>query len=183
MHALLQSCRAPLERHIQLRLGAHLRRVVEVEDVYQESVAEALASLPQFRGTDERCLLKWLKGIAEHVILNLARRRRIDRVLYVDHEAPASTPTPSKAMRRENRGDRLQAAIDTLPAEYREAVLLVRIEGLPIQEAARRMNRTAKAVMHLLGRALAQLKDHVGNTESLSLPRGTRLDGGANDDH
>ena len=179
--ALLELCGTRLTRHIQLRLGDCLRRVVDVDDVYQEALAEALASMAHCRATDERSFLKWLTTIAEHVILNLARRRRIDRVLYVDHEAPAVVPTPSVAMRRENRMDRLQEALDALPEEYRRAVLLVRIEGLAIDEAARRMDRTPKAVAHLLGRALKKLKETLGDTESLGLPPGSMLRGGSHD--
>jgi len=48
--------------------------------------------------------------------------------------------------------------------------MLVRIEGLQIKEAAERMNRTPKAVAHLLARALKQLKERFGDTESLHLP-------------
>ena len=180
--ALLDAFTPQIKRHIELRLGGYLRRVVDTEDVYQETVAEALISIPRCRATDKPSVQRWLKSIAEHVILNLARRRRIDRVLYVDHESPSATPTPSKSLRRESRRNRLQDALDTLPADYRKAVFLVRIEGLTIKEAARRMGRTPKAVMHLLGRALKRLKEDLGDTESLSLPPDAILREGADND-
>ena len=49
-------------------------------------------------------------------------------------------------------------------------IRLCRIEGLPIEEAARRMNRSASAVKMLLWRALRELKGRFGETESLNLP-------------
>ena len=73
-------------------------------------------------------------------------------------------------MRREERRDRLQQALADLSPDYREAIELVRIRGLQVKEAAKRMNRTPKAVMHILARGLKELKSAFGETESLSLP-------------
>ncbi len=72
---------------------------------------------------------------------------------------------------------RFQDALERLPPDYRTAIRLVRLEGLKIHEAAAQMNRTPNAVMHLLGRALKQLQDSLGDTESLNLPRGHELYG------
>ena len=47
---------------------------------------------------------------------------------------------------------------------------LARLDGLPIQEIARRMDRSPNAVSQLLARALKQLRSSFGDTESLGLP-------------
>jgi len=93
-------------------------------------------------------------------------------VIFVEQEPIAldSEPSPSKGLRREERLSRLKEAIDNLSPEYREAVLLVRIKGLKVKEAAGRMNRSPNAVTHLLLRALKKLKEDLGDTESLHLP-------------
>ncbi|MCZ6796204.1 MAG: sigma-70 family RNA polymerase sigma factor [Planctomycetota bacterium] len=180
--ALVASCRTRLEAHIRMRVGDHVRQDVSLDDVYQEAVTQALGSMVHCRANDEASFLRWLKGIAEHVILTLARRQRGDKLLYVDHDASAREPTPSKVVRREERLDRLRDALDSLSPDYRTVVYLVRIEGLKIKEAAERMNRTPKAVMHLLGRALKKLKDTFGDTESLSLPPRGLMNGGSGHD-
>jgi RNA polymerase sigma-70 factor (ECF subfamily) len=179
---MLGEARPRLEAHIRMRLGPHLRREVSPEDVYQETLARALKSLPQCRADDEESFFRWLRGIAEHVILNLARRQRGDKLVYIDHDAPVAGPTPSKLLRREERFERLREALDALEPDYREVVYLVRIEGLKIKEAAERMNRSPKAVMHLLGRALKKLKETFGDTESLSLPPRRLVNGGERND-
>jgi RNA polymerase sigma-70 factor (ECF subfamily) len=169
---LIAECREALVTSVRRRIGAHLRSEVEVEDVIQETYAQALTSIERFQWGGEGSFLRWLRGIAEHVILNLARRQRNDPILFVEHDQPHGGPSPSKSLRRDERLDRFQEALDSLPSDYREALILVRIEGQQIKEAARRMNRSPKAVKHLLARALGKLKDAFGDTESLSLPPG-----------
>jgi RNA polymerase sigma-70 factor (ECF subfamily) len=180
---LLTEYRARLERHVQARLGAHLRSKVDVQDVLQETYARAWKSVERFRWAGSNSFLNWLKGISEHVILKLASRHRPRQVIYVKDRTRHADITPSRAQRREERFDRLQEALDRLSPEYREAVMLVRVEGLQIKEAARRMNRTPKSVAHLLARGLKKLKEGFGETESLHLPP-RRLEGGeANHEH
>ena len=73
---LIDSSQSALEAHIRRRLGRHLRQEFAPEDVFQETVAEALESMGGCRALDDRSFLSWLKGISEHVILNPARRQR-----------------------------------------------------------------------------------------------------------
>ena len=73
-------------------------------------------------------------------------------------------------MRRQERFDRLEAAVKQLAPEYRQVILLCRIEGLTSAEAAERLNRSPAAVRQLLLRALRELKQTFGDTESFNLP-------------
>ena len=182
--AAAAECRERLEGYVRTRLGSHLRPVVEVEDVVQETYAQAIASISRFEWRGEESFLRWLNRIAEHAILNLAKKQRArgGAVLFVEHDAPGGDPAPSRAMRREERRDRLQQALDDLPADYREAIQLVRLQGLQVKEAAARMNRTPKSVMHLLARALKELKSGFGDTESLTLPPDELQQEGERDD-
>jgi RNA polymerase sigma-70 factor (ECF subfamily) len=165
-----------IDRYVRLRAGDHLRRKVEIEDVVQQTFAKAFTSLGQFRGRDGATFLRWLRGIAEHVILELARYHRRDQVLYMDHdEISPSDVSPSRGLRRNERFDRLQEALETLSPTYRDVVVMARLKGLRIDEIARRMDRSPNAVAHLLSRALVKLRKAFGETESFSLPA-RRLD-------
>jgi RNA polymerase sigma factor (sigma-70 family) len=168
---LIERARSALGAHIRRRLGSHLRQEIESGDVFQETIAQALESIGGCRARDEKSFLRWLKSASEHVILNLARRQRSSRILYLEHDAPADDPTPSRRLRRDERWDRLQNALSGLRADRRKAVQLVRIEGLKIKEAAAEMGLSPRAVVHLVGRALEQLHSTLGETESLTLPR------------
>ncbi len=168
---LLGQSREELEKFVTTRIGDHLRSRVETDDVLQDTCARAWASIGEVRWTGPDTFVRWLKGIARHVILQQADRARHDELIYLQEvRATGDDVSPSRSLRREERFDRLQASLDSLSPDYREAVMLVRIEGLQIKEAARRMKRTPKAVTHLLARALKTLKDSLGDTESLHLP-------------
>ncbi len=180
--ALVQSQADELDKYVRLRLGTHLREYVEVDDVLQEAYARAFQSLGTFRDQDERSFRRWLRRIAENVILEIVRRQRRDQVVFLERDVPSADPSPSKTVRREERFDRFQDALRKLPPDYREVVLLSRIEGLRIKEIAQRMNRTPKAVAHLLARAMTRLKDLLVDTESLSLPPRRLEDGEPHDE-
>lgn len=162
--------RPRLETLIRLRTGHSLGKKVDVEDVVQETFLKALDSIKTSRPLNEVSFFGWLAKIAQHVILNLARRHRQRRTAPLDHEVATADPSPSHAARRGERFERLQRALDSMSPEHREVILLARIEGLPLKEVGERMNRTAGATAQLLWRALAKLREHFGETESLSLP-------------
>lgn len=161
-----------LRGFILTRLGSHLRSEIEVDDVLQETLAQAWSSIACFQPRGPSSFPRWLNGIAEHVILNAVRRlrRRAASVLFLELDAPSQDPSPSKRARREERMDRLQRAMDGLSPEHRQAIHLVRIDGLAVKEAASRMGRSPKAVAHLLSRGLQKLREAFGETESLGLP-------------
>ncbi len=154
------------------RIGRFLQGRVEPEDVLQETYARAWKSIASFRGEDSSALLGWLKGIAEHVILDLLGQHKRKDIMFVEEprDSPRPEPSPSKGLRREERLSRLEKALDSLSPEQREIITLVRIEGLKIKEAAGKMNRTPNAAMKLLSRALKKLKEAFGETDSLHLP-------------
>lgn len=169
---LIEEHRPALERHVRTRIGEHLRSKVEVDDVLQDTYLRAWKSMDGFQWMGKGSFLRWLKGIAEHAILKLVNRHGREEVIFVEEETarPDLGPSPSKALRRGERFSRLEEALDALSPEHREAVMLVRIKGLKVKEAAERMGRTPNAVMHLLLRAMKKLKDVLGETESLHLP-------------
>jgi RNA polymerase sigma factor (sigma-70 family) len=177
---LVRECRPELEKYIQARIGDHLRSRVEPEDVLQETCTCAWESIGRIQWTGKDTFVRWMKGIARHVILQHVERRQQSELIYLNEERRTEEPSPSHALRREERFDRLQDAVNRLPPDYREAVLLVRIEGLQIKEAAERMKRTPKAVLHLLSRGLKKLQELLADTESLGLPP-KRLEGGERD--
>jgi len=171
LETLFASEEARLHEWLRTRIGAHLRRKLDVEDALQETLARAVRSFASFEDRGDGSLFRWLCSIGEHVILKAAELDRRKPMLTLRHEVEARGASPSKALRREERFDRLQAALDGLPEEYRQVIRLARIEGLPIRDVANRMDRSPAAVSMLLSRALRKLREGFGDTESLSLPR------------
>ncbi|MBI4603525.1 MAG: sigma-70 family RNA polymerase sigma factor [Planctomycetes bacterium] len=168
--ALVAAHRDRIERHVRESLGARLRGRCEVDDVLQETFLRAFQSLGRFEWRDEGSFLSWLKTIASHVVLEAASRDARDLSVPLERDVPDSCVEPEKELRRAERFDRLEAALEGLSPEHRQVIRLARLEKLPLKEVARRMDRTPNAVKQLLWRALQKLQAAFGDTESLHLP-------------
>jgi RNA polymerase sigma factor (sigma-70 family) len=155
---------------------------VDVEDVLQDTFVRAYQSLDRFACPDhdeDDAFLRWTCGIAKHALGDLMRKAGRTAPAALTTDPPASGATQSRVVRREERFDRLQRALDTLPSAYREALVLARLEGLTAKEIAARMDRTPDAVYQLIARGLDLLRQEFGDTESFHLPdRLLRREGG-----
>jgi len=88
---IIGSFRPRIEALIRARLGKALSRDVHRDDVLQETLLRAFRSIERFRSEDEdgESFLRWLGGIAEHVILTFARRPPRGKELPLEGEVPA----------------------------------------------------------------------------------------------
>ena len=82
----------------------------------------------------------------------------------------ARAASPSKELRRDERFERLKAALSRLKPDYRKVIFLARVRELPMRDVASRMGRSLNATSVLLYRALMKLQEAFGATESLNLP-------------
>jgi len=155
------------------RLGPHLRGLVEVDDILQETLLKAYQQLDQFTYRGPGSFLGWLSLIMNHVIADAARyhgrqKRNAGEMLSLRSDSvpggvePVDTQTPSRIIARDENLRIVLQALDGLPEEYREVILLARIEGLPTKEVAERMGKTREAVSLLLHRATRRFKQIMG---------------------
>ena len=177
----LQSRRPQLMAFIERQLGTAMRRKVEPDDVFQEASAEAVRALPT---TDlrERDPFSWLCQIAERRIIDLHRRHFDAQKRDAGREVPlgagggtesrpaglinmlvASLTTPSQAFSRNAREANLNAALQRLPSEQREALRLRYVENMPSKEIAARLDKTDAAVRVMLTRSLKKLQELLGD--------------------
>lgn len=196
---LVERYREQLECLIHLRMGSRLRKFIEADDVFQETILKALESVQDFKWQKSGSFFRWLGAIAEHVIKSLARRhfktqkRNPHREVALSQlsgnlegessgvmtglrDVPgAEDSSPSKGLRRSERFDRLEVALNYLSDLHREVILLAFIHELPVKEISLRMNRSPDAVSMLIYRALGHLKTVFGNTDSFHLPERSLL--------
>ena len=159
---LLDSIRA----HFRAQEGA----LCDPEDILAETLLRAFEDLATFEWKGEDSFSRWLFGISRNVRLHEMRRMRSKLSLEAVESIPSKDPSPSRALGREERLERLERAIADLPPEYREVVRLSRIDGLKTKEVAARLGKSADAVKHLLSRAIQALRGKLDETESLHLP-------------
>jgi len=159
---------------IRLRMGRSLRSKLESVDVVQDVLVHALRDLQSFTYKSEGDFVRWLAGIAENRLRdNLdklhAAKRDIRREVRFNREGesragrfnrrmePIATTTPSVVLSRQEEFERLSRAIDALKPEYREVIVLTKIEGLSYGEIGQRLDKSADAVRMLACRAMAAL--------------------------
>lgn len=146
-----------LEDHIRA-LRRYARALVgssaDSDDLVQETLKRALTYLPE--GKEIRNLRAYLLTMLHHVRIDHAKRavRNKDQLSLDDVNMP-SIPA-SQLHRLECR--ELAEAIDQLPAEQREVLLLVCLEGLSYQETADLVGTPIGTVMSRLSRARTALR-------------------------
>ena len=173
---------AALRRSIEARIGAEVRKRIDVDDLLQETFLAAFRSIDSLQWRGDDAFVRWLRQIAEHRIHDAAKGRAPTPDLELVREVAAHGVSPSRAVRREERMQRLERALGRLSPDHAEVVRLVKIEGLKIREVAERMGRSETAVKNLLIRALGALRDAFGETGSLHLPARTlKIDEGLQD--
>ncbi len=150
-------------------LGKRALRYADPADVVQETFAKAFQHIDRLAWKGEKAFFGWLASIAQNVVLSAVQKVR-RAPLQLEPDIPDRGASPSKHLRRQERFDRLQKAIDALSPQHRQVIVLARMEKLKVKEIAARMNRSPNAVKKLLARALLELKKDFGDTESFHLP-------------
>ncbi|HVQ25977.1 MAG TPA: sigma-70 family RNA polymerase sigma factor [Planctomycetota bacterium] len=139
-------------------------------DLVQSVCREVVEHAARYRHREGDAFVHWLRRTAE--------RKIIDRYRYYTagkrdalREAGAAAEAgwgdeprdggarPSQNAVAAEQAERLQRALDALPAHYRDVIRLARLEGLPLAEVAARTGRSEDAVRNLLFRALGALSD------------------------
>ncbi len=154
---------------VHCRLGPELRESLEIEDVLQEVFLRAHRDLGDFQYRGPGSFMRWLASIAQHVIIDLARyhgreQRRAAETVRLRSDSnpggpdPEDSRTPSRILRQKEEVGLLLAGLEALPEDYREAILLAKVEGLSMAEMAVRMGRSRDAVAVLLCRALQRIR-------------------------
>lgn len=175
--ALEQLCRVYSERVrwiVRLRMGGELRSMLESMDLVQDVFISALRDLGNFTYKNEGDFLRWLSKIAENRLRdNLdrlhANKRDIRKEVrlksyepttgdsFVAALGPIDTKTPSVIMSKREDLAKLAKALDALKPEYKEVIVLTKIEGLSYKEIAESLGKSSDAVRMLVSRAMAAL--------------------------
>jgi RNA polymerase sigma-70 factor (ECF subfamily) len=176
---LLESYRGYMLCLTRVQIGRRLQGKVDASDVVQEACLGAYRDFPQFRGSTEKELLGWLRGILASLLANLvrhyqgtrARDVRLERQLALeldqssqalDRGLAAPQSSPSQQASRREQSVVLAEALSRLPDEHRELLLLRHLEGLSFPDVAERLGRTIDSVKKQWPRALASLRRVLG---------------------
>jgi len=156
------------------RLAQHITQNREdAEDVLQETFLKAYEHLDQFQGQSK--FYTWIVRIAVNQALMKLRRRKTDRSVSLDESIDTGEDTvtreiaawdedPEQRFSREELGELLDSAIESLAPSYRSVFVLRDIEELSTEETAEALGLSIPAVKSRLLRARLQLREKLTRT-------------------
>jgi RNA polymerase sigma-70 factor, ECF subfamily len=136
-----------------------LRNPHDAEDAVQEACLRAFRSFGGFRGADGRA---WFLTIVRNVCYSHLRhgRREVPQVAFEEdfHGSPQDLGEANAQSWLEAKGDLLRRALERLPAEFREVIVLHDVEGLSYREIAGVAEIPLGTVMSRLARGRGKLQ-------------------------
>jgi len=137
------------QRRLMRLISRLVRDPAEVEDVAQEAFIKAYRALPGFRG--ESAFYTWLYRIGINAAKNYlaAKGRRAPTTSEFDSEEAENFDdgeqlrdinTPDRLLMSKQIGATVNAAMDALPEDLREAIVLREIDGMSYEEIAQIMD-------------------------------------------
>ncbi|MEW6283070.1 MAG: sigma-70 family RNA polymerase sigma factor, partial [Candidatus Eremiobacterota bacterium] len=150
--------------HLAFRLTG---RAADAEDLLQETFIRVYRFLPQYRGGSFKA---WLNKIVVNLYLTRCRSRAVKSQVSLEeaqtNEALWRTAQeaitdskwdPAQVLDQVSLDDRVQLALDSLPEEYRVALVLREIQDLTYEEIAELLDVPLGTVRSRLARARTQL--------------------------
>lgn len=147
---------------VRAHLGRRLRAALESEDVLQSVAIDAFQALPRFEPRADGSLKHYLHKMIVNKIraragyFNAAKRAGTQPLSETQAGAlPGREGGPE--YRSGERFVRLERALELLPDETREVVVLRKVDGLPSREVAELLGKSDVAVRKLYSRGIARL--------------------------
>ncbi|MDW5443694.1 RNA polymerase sigma factor RpoE [Polaromonas sp. SM01] len=160
------------QRRIQRLIGRMVRDVDLVEDIAQETFIRAYRALAQFRG--EAQFYTWLYRIAVNTakksLMDLKRNPTVSENSFKSGEDDETSPleneltsseTPEAVLASKEIAQMVNAAMEALPEELRQAISLREIEGLSYEEIAEAMNCPIGTVRSRIFRAREAISERI----------------------
>lgn len=173
---LMQGHLPYVRRIVSLNLGVRLARLVEVEDVVQETAVDAIKGLGSTRIESSGAFRAWLAKIVENRVRDLDRWHRAgkrdaavlaplgehDSRLLLDSVFRSEETTPSEAFAVMELGMRIEDGLLRLPERERRAIVMRRFEERDFGEIASELGLGQESSARaLFARALAKLSERI----------------------
>lgn len=139
-----------------------IRNDQDAEDLVQEAYTRAFKSFDGFHGVDGRA---WLLTIVRNTCYTwLQQKRTHELAMPFDeelHSPDSDASNPEALLLRSANTQMLREALEELPVEFREIVILRELEELSYKEIAAISDIPLGTVMSRLARARKKLEQHL----------------------
>ena len=160
-------------RRVERLIGRMVRDAELVEDIAQETFIRAYRALPKFRGESQ--FYTWLYRIAvntaKKALVDLRRDPMVfessfktsddDDETYRPDQELSNDETPETVLAAKEIGNAVNAAMEALPEDLRQAIVLREIEGLSYEDIAVMMNCPIGTVRSRIFRARESISSRI----------------------
>jgi RNA polymerase sigma-70 factor (ECF subfamily) len=132
----------------------------DAQDVVQDAYLRALKYFEGFRGTEASDGRAWLLAIVRNTAFTWRRRYRQESAEFDEqlHSEAVAEVHPEAALLGASARESLHQALDRLPPEFREVIVLRELQGLSYKEIGEVTGVPAGTVMSRLSRARSRLQ-------------------------
>ena len=135
----------------------------DAEDVAQDAVLRAFKFFDGFRGGNSRA---WLLSIVRNTAYTWLQKNRKHEIATVfseeEHDVEDLAANPQVLLLRKADHEEIMRAVEQLPVEFREVIILRELEGMSYKEIAEMSDVPIGTVMSRLARARKQLQQSLG---------------------
>ena len=173
---LFADCRGYLLRVAHGELDTSIQAKGGASDIVQETFLEAQRDFGRFEGHSEQELLNWLRHRVRYKASKFRRsfqetaKRAAAREVSIDAGASSSVacpeiaavqPSPIERVLEDERDQRIDAAVERLPADYKRVIDLRYRESLSFDEIGRLLGRSENSARKLWRRAIERLEHNL----------------------
>jgi len=159
---------------VRLNMKKSLRTRLESMDIVQEVFIHAFRGLGDFTYTNDGDFVRWLTKSAQNSLrdnidkLHAAKRDIRKELHFSSHHSTTSggfrnvqynldATTPSVIVSKREDLVKLEKAMDSLKPEYKDIIVMSKIEGLSYKEIGNKLGKSPDAVRMLMPSAMAEL--------------------------
>lgn len=144
-------------------------RVDEADELTQEIFLHVLGALKHFDPSGS--MGAWLRRVARNYAIDQYRRRRREKALTSDKElpevkAPVHRSDPHAALERKDLAEWIRSALDRLPEELGQAVVLRDLQEMTYEEMAELLDVPLGTVKSRINRGRLELARHLKRRRS-----------------
>jgi RNA polymerase sigma-70 factor, ECF subfamily len=152
-----------------------VRNSHDAEDIVQEAYLRAFKFFGGYQGGDARA---WVLKIVRNTSYSFLEKNRptelTDEFDETVHTPGAKQPDAEAALLQSDDSRMLRQALDELPVQFREVLVLRELEGMSYKEIAEVMGLPIGTVMSGLARGRKHLRDRLLRTRDQEVQRGLR---------
>lgn len=140
------------------------------EDLTSEVFLRMIEKISYYK--DKRTTFQaWLFQIARNLSIDYYRKQKPRISIPLDEDIPGSLDEPQDFVDRELTSEILSRALQELPDNQRDVIVLRFVVGMPIVEAAETLHKTEDSIKGLQRRALLALREILTEWEVTYEPR------------